>query len=163
MTDGAAPEGGWKKMGTRLKGRLASIAEEKKEVIRHTADTVEVWLAAGGMGYLHGRKGGMPKYLGIPADLLAAGVTKIMAFAMGRRRFAADLHSLGNGFGAYYIGGVAAEYGQQARKTAGELKGVPFSDADAASQSPPVAVRTITSGNPLGHGAPSYARASALY
>jgi hypothetical protein len=133
MTEAARTD--WKQVAMKAKGRIASIYEENREQIRFATDTVEVWGAAGFMGWIHGRNGGIPKRLGIPLDLGLTGVLKLVAFMGWAGKYSADLHGLGNGFGAYYFGTMGLDIGQTA------LKNAKAADAKAG--------KTVTPDHPL--------------
>jgi hypothetical protein len=136
---------GWKKLYESSKARMERFQDENKESIRYATDTIEVWGVAGALGYLHGRQGGMPKLLGIPYDLGIALAAKVVAFAgWAGKSWSADMHAIGNGAGAYYIGSVGADMGQKARKDAGEMLNRPFTEAEAKDKN--VVVRNVVAG-----------------
>jgi hypothetical protein len=142
----------WRAMALRLQNKISNFYEENREMIRAGLDTGEVLLAAGTIGYVHGRKGYVPKVLGVPIDLGTFLVGKIGAFLMTAYKvpLAADVHALSNGPGAYYIGSVGADMGQRALRAAKnkdgtpEAKGRPLTDAEAKDLN--ADVRTIVAG-----------------
>lgn len=140
----------WRDIAMRSKKRIATIYEENKEQIRFAADTVEVWGAAGFMGWVHGRNGGVPKRLGIPLDLGLTGLLKLVAFMGWAGKYSADLHATGNGFGAYYFGTMGLEIGQKALVAQKEADkkpaGHPLTADEAKTQNLDARTNTIVAG-----------------
>lgn len=144
--------GEWKAIAQRARAKLDNIYEENKELVRATLDTGEVLIGSGLVGYVHGRKGYVPKYLGVPLDLGSFLIGKILAFGMTVKKVmgAADVHALSNGPGAYYIGSVGADMGQRALRAAKnpdgtpQAKNRPLTDQEAKDLS--ADVRTIVAG-----------------
>jgi hypothetical protein len=152
MAEATHSPGEWKQIAQRARAKLAGIYEENAEMIRAALDTGEVLLGAGVVGYVHGRKGYVPKVLGVPVDLGSFIVGKIGGFLMTAKHVtgAADVHALSNGPGAYYIGSVGADMGQRALRAAKnkdgtpEAKGRPLTEAEAKDVNGDV--RTIVAG-----------------
>jgi len=108
----------WHDTADRLKARLAKIDAQQMETMNEVAETALVLGGAAVAGYVHGRKGGMPTYAGVPLDLMVAGVAGVVGLAGWAGSYSPWLLAFGNGFGAYYIGTMAAGKGQAARKAA---------------------------------------------
>lgn len=117
----------WRDQVVRLKNTAAQKVRENWHFIRAGLDTGEVIIASGGFGYLWGRKGYMPKRLGMPLDLLIGGAVKIGAFFLTAYKVpgAADVHALSNGALASYAVAVGADMGQRALKAAKNPDGTP--------------------------------------
>jgi hypothetical protein len=134
----------WRAIAERATARLAVIKEKNSEDIRAALDTIESAGTAGFLGYMHGRRGGMPMSLGVPWDLGTALAAKLAGFLKWGGSFTPDLHAIGNGAASYYLGSYAADWGQRDRKKAGELLGRAYTADEAKEHG--VVVRTITAG-----------------
>jgi hypothetical protein len=146
-----------------LRHKLSAIMEEQKQNIEKATAIVEVGAAAFGLGFLHGRKGGMPETFGIPWDLGSAALLHLLGFSGYAEGYEQHLHNLGNGALAYYVGSMGAQIGQKMRqevKTGDDAwKGSPFTEEEAKKRG--LGVRTITAGTPGGVWSP--AQQAAMY
>lgn len=124
----------WKGIAERAKARLSNISKEEQKTMEHVGGTVLTYAGAGIAGYVHGRKGGMPTYFGIPLDLLVAAGGGVAGLAGWAGEYSPYILHFANGFGSYYIGTMAAGKGQQARKDAGEYKGKEFTAEEARKE-----------------------------
>jgi len=115
----------WKDVAERLQNRIKSINAAQVETMNEVAETGLTLAGAGIAGYIHGRKGGMPTYGGIPLDLLVAGASGIVGLAGWAGGYSPWLLAFGNGWGAYYVGTLAAGKGLAARKNAKKADGTP--------------------------------------
>ena len=113
----------WKAIAERNKNRLATLHQQAADTMNDVAVTALTLGGAGIAGYVHGRKGGMPTYAGIPLDLLVAGVGGVVGLAGWAGGYSSWVMGLANGFGAYYVGTLAAGKGQAARKEKKEFLG----------------------------------------
>jgi hypothetical protein len=99
-------------------------ARKFKESQQHNIDiakaAVEVGVVAFGFGYARARYGDKMKLGPIDADLAAAIVLHGAGFAMSKRKFSGDLHSLGNGALASYLAVVGSVQGTKAKEKAGQ-------------------------------------------
>lgn len=129
-----------------LQRALARIRDNGRAMTQHAAQ-IALSLGTGfGIGYLHGRKGEMPKLLGsdtdpskgVPYDVLGAGLMYAAAFSSPK--YASYALAVGNVLGGYFTAGIGAKMGQQARKDAGEMSTPPKSND-----------RTITKGAAESH------------
>ena len=126
--------------------KLERIKENEKSTMRRALVLVETNLAAGALGFVHGRKGGMPTVMGIPYDAGLAGVALLLGFSGYARGYEDHLINIGAGACAYFTGNMMANLGQRMRKNAGELRGTPWTDDEAKEKH--LSVRTITAGMP---------------
>lgn len=144
----------WKDIALRSKQKLAKTYEDNREQIRYAADTVEVFLAGGIIGWIHGRNGGIPKRLGIPLDLGLMILFKGLGFYMSAKGWtgAADVHAIGNGIGGYYFGTMGLEIGQKQLAAATDKDGKktalghPLSDKEASDANIDRRTNTILAG-----------------
>jgi hypothetical protein len=127
---------------------------------------LESCVAAGALGYLHGRKGQMPTYGKIPLDGIVGGALALVGL-FGKRvglPESVTVHALGLGTGAltYLSGSIGGQFGQKARIKANELQGPPGAYLKEGDTSAPWRnSRTITGGMPTSGpaGAASYQHA----
>jgi hypothetical protein len=144
----------WKAVAERSQKKIASFYAENKATLRAAADTAEVWTGAGVMAFVHGRYGGIPKRFGIPLDMAATVLLKAFAFGgwFGTKAVASDLHSLGNGTGAWWIGTMLLDVGQnqlkKAKKADGtaEALGRPLTEDEAKARNLDIRTNTIIAG-----------------
>lgn len=150
----------WKGIAERAKARLTNISSDQKQAMEHVGTTVLTYAGAGIAGYVHGRKGGMPTYFGVPLDLMVAGFGGLAGVAGWAGEYSPFVLGFANGFGAYYIGTMMAGKGQQARKDAGEYKGKEFTAEEARKENVQTRAPVMAGdgyGGP-GHHAPGFTR-----
>jgi hypothetical protein len=148
----------WKAIADRARTRLANISQEQAHAMEQVGGTVLTFAGAGVAGYIHGRRGGMPTYFGVPLDLGLAAVGGVVGLAGWAGEFSDYVLNFTNGFGAYYVGTMAAGKGQQARKDAGEFKGKEFT-ADEARKENVQPRAPVMAG---GYNGPGFARAGGM-
>lgn len=141
----------WKALAERYGNAVKKQRESYELQTRYALDTIEVGGSSFAVGYVHGRNGAMPKRLGVPLDLGAAAVLKLVAFMGWGAKYTPDVHSLGNGPLAYFLGSMGAERGQVALRAAKDKDGKPvalnrpLTEAEAKDRN--VDVRTIVAGD----------------
>lgn len=102
---------------SKLKARLEKMKEEQSENTRMVMRTAEVGAAAFGFGWLSTRYPDV-NVLGIDPALVGALAFHAMAFMGLAGKFDDDLHGLGDGALAIYLGTLAAGIGDKQRKEA---------------------------------------------
>lgn len=112
----------YKRLYESAKARFDNMKDEQKETLAVAIDSALVYGGSALIGFLHGRKGGVPVVLGMPYDVIGAGLFTMLGFwgvsegkAWGRHSVA-----LGSGFGSYYVGSMFAQIGRRKRIEAKE-------------------------------------------
>lgn len=74
------------------------------------------------IGYLHGRKGGIPAVAGMPLDALGGAVFGLTGIALVYSGYSwgSLISAFGSGMGNYWFGEYMAEFGSKRREKAGE-------------------------------------------
>lgn len=113
----------WKNRYERLYKKQEREEERGAEMVGAGLDMVATIAGVAIPAYMHGRKAGMPAVAKLPIDALGAGLFTtigwgLMAFGMPWGRHVA---AFGTGFSTWWLGGIFAKWGQDARKKAGEL------------------------------------------
>jgi hypothetical protein len=124
MADGAAAgTGKWKARWERLKAKQANEQEREHEGVAAGIDMFASYASAGLVGFLHGRKGGMPAVAKMPIDLLIGGFGSLIGFGliMTGSSYGRHVAAFGQGAGNYWFGGQMAKIGQDKRQKAGEM------------------------------------------
>ncbi len=88
-------------------------------------NSVASMLGVGIIGYMHGRRGGIPAIAGMPMDALGGALFGLggIALVYGGYSWGSLVSAFGNGMGNYWFGEYAAEYGAKRREKAGERLG----------------------------------------
>lgn len=119
-----AKRSGWRDMALRLQGRIRKAADDNRETIRDVSLMVGNFGGAALIGFMHGRNGAMPTYVGVPLDVWIWGAGSAVSFAF--RRQLGD-YGTAMALGAslsgqtYYVASVFAGIGQKMRKDKGEM------------------------------------------
>lgn len=125
--------GKWKTMAENARARLAGITERQKETASVAINSA---LALGGnalMGFLHGRKGGIPVTFGIPWDMgggTLLGIAGLWGVSRGSM-WGAPLAAFGSGVGGYWVGSTFAAIGRRKREEAGDWVDHPLTAKEA--------------------------------
>lgn len=91
--------------------RVKRIKAEAQELVNTATQTVEVGVAAFGMGLVNGRYSS-PEVVGIPMDLAASGVLHVVGFLVDDGG-SKHLHNMGDGALASYLSALGAGIGRK--------------------------------------------------
>ena len=103
--------GSWKEKALRARKRLQAASKKADRVVETMVHTAEVGAAAFVAGVVQGRTGGV-EVLGVPADLGAAALLHVLAFAGVGGKMADHLHGFGDGFLAAFLATTGRGVGQ---------------------------------------------------
>lgn len=148
------------RLGSESSGRLSGSGAGAQ---KNMAVTVAIGNAvAGGLGYLHGRNGGMLTRFGVPLDGALALLGLGFAFWKPSNKFARYSFDAGLGASIYFTGSVGAGYGSQRRKDAGEMVGTAGGQLSAdQAKTANVSPRAVVGGFAQPAGAMNYGRQQA--
>lgn len=143
----------WQAAYERLKTRQQNEAERSSEMVMLALDEVANYGGAALVGYLHGRRGGIPAVGGVPVDAGIAGLFGLIGWGLVLSGFTwgRTIARFGGGAGAYWVGAMFAEWGQKRREKAGEKLGRQLTTEEA--QKAKVIVRPPIMGGARGSGA----------
>lgn len=115
----------WHESYERLKTRVANEQEKTTQVALVVGNSVASMLGVGIIGYMHGRRGGIPAVAGMPLDALGGALFGLGGIALVYMGYSAGsvVSAFGNGMGNYWFGEYAAEFGAKRREKAGERLG----------------------------------------
>ena len=140
----------WRNLYERAHGRLNKIKEDNHETIRDISLMAGNFGGAALIGYMHGRRGAMPTYVGVPLDVIVWGAGGALAFAA--RSMLGDMGTsaaMGASLAGqtYYIASVFAGVGQRMRKDAKELLGRQYTAEELAAGK--YAARPVITAGPM--------------
>lgn len=115
----------WKEAYERAKARKQNEQERQMDLVRTVLDTGLTFAGLGLMGYLHGRKGGIPAVGGIPVDAAGGAVLGLGGLGLVMAGYESGRHvaAFGTGLGGYWFASYMADFGAKRREKAGERLG----------------------------------------
>lgn len=115
----------WKSRYESFKRRNDNKDQRSMEVVSAVADTALTFAGVGLMGYLHGRKGGIPAVAGMPLDAAGGAAFGLggLALVMSGWGWGRHIAAFGTGLGSYWFGSYMADFGSRRREKAGEKLG----------------------------------------
>jgi len=127
----------WKSRYEGYKKRRENQDDRMNDLVLGFVNSFSGYVGAGLMGFLHGRRGGLPAVGGLPVDALVGGIGGLAGMALtyfGYTAIGGAVGGFAGGSGNYWFGCQMADLGQDKREEAGELLNRQFTTEEAQKE-----------------------------